>query len=305
MQQLNEIKDQREVVKTVGNFANSLQQIAAMRMVRLRRQVLASRRFVQEATVILRELSLEKKKQVEAELAQNMQDDFDTHEHGGSEDTLPKKALKQAIIVVTSDIGLCGSYNTEITKKLEAIVPDYPEADYYVIGKKGQSFMRLRSDLGVSFFPYHIPEDVRVDDLKPLIGMFLYYDEVHILYSKFVNTTTRDVSLVHLTDPLLVDEQAVVESQEGTFIFEPNLDTLIESTTQRLRYALFKQQILDSKLSLYSSQMVAMKAATDNAQELLGELKQSYNKARRKIVDKKILEVQAGRSLWDTESESL
>lgn len=307
MQQLNEIKDQREVVKTVGNFTNSLQQIAAMRMMKLRKQVLASRRFVQEATQILNELSLEKKKRLALELQQQKADSKQSLKQSESATLLSdEQEVKAAIIVVTSDIGLCGSYNTEITQKLETVTADYPNSDYYVIGKKGQSFMKLKEKkLNVTYYPYHIPEDVHIKDLRPIIGMFSYYDEVHILYSKYVNTTTRDVTLMHLSTPHVIEAQAIIDATEGRYIFEPSLDELIESTTNRLRYALFRQQILDSKLSLYTSQMVAMKAATDNADALLIELKQTYNKARRKIVDKKILEVQAGRSLWDTEQVTL
>ena len=88
------------------------------------------------------------------------------------------------------------------------------------------------------------------------------------------------------------------EVDEGKYIFEPDLEELIENVANKLRYALFRQQILDSKLSLYSSQMVAMQNATDNAKTLLKDLQMEYNKARRKNIDKKIQEVQAGRALW-------
>jgi F-type H+-transporting ATPase subunit gamma len=103
---------------------------------------------------------------------------------------------------------------------------------------------------------------------------------------------------VELAVPHIEADEIKKEEEEGRFIFEPDVEELIRSISAKLRFALFRQQILDSKLSLYTAQMMAMKTAADNADELLKELQLQYNKARRKMVDKKIQEVQAGRSLW-------
>jgi F-type H+-transporting ATPase subunit gamma len=207
------------------------------------------------------------------------------------------------VIIITSDQGLCGSYHSEIFTKLEPIIQKMPEADYFVIGKKGQHFcQRYSRQVNFQYFPYDISESVNLDELRPLIGMFYYYDQIYLVYSHFINTTKRDVLFIELTVPNLEKLQVAQEKIEGKYIFEPGIDELINQVNSRIRYALFRQQILDSKLALYTAQMVAMKTASDNAQNLLGELKLEYNKARRKLVDKKINEVQAGRSLWATEN---
>lgn len=295
MARINEIKEQQITVNSVGSFASSLQQIAAGRMVKLRRTVVAARRFVEEATLILRELQLEKTKRMEAELAGTP-----GKNPKGVDALLTHKVKRSAIIVISSDQGLCGSYNTDIAKKLDTIVPDYPELDYFVIGKKGQEYFRKAAKkYGVKFYPFNVPEEVSISHLKPLVGMFYYYDQIYMVYSKYINTTTREVVFVELAVPHVEEVEARKELSEGKFIFEPNLDDLILSINAKLRYALFRQQILDSKLSLYTSQMIAMQTAADNAKNLLADLQLQYNKARRKIVDKKIQEVQAGRALWD------
>ncbi len=288
------------MVNTVGSFANSLQQIAAMRMVKLRKTVFSSRRFVDEATLILRELHLERAKSYERELGRK--------QYTGSgpkdvDDILSLEGIKRkAIIVITSDIGLCGSYNTEIIQKLDEVMPKHKDADYFVIGHKGQNYLsRVASQHGVKFYPYNIPEAVSINDLKPLIGMFYYYTNIYLVYSRFVNTASREVVFMELSVPNIEEVEGVKEKEEGKFIFEPSIEDLIASVSARVRYALFRQQILDSKLSLYTAQMIAMKTAADNAQEMMGELQLEYNKARRKLVDRKIQEVQAGRSLWAEE----
>ncbi len=200
---------------------------------------------------------------------------------------------------MTSDIGLCGSYNTEIIKKLEEVMPQHPDADYFVLGHKGQNYMsRASAKYQVKYYPYNIPEEVSIQDLRPLIGMFYYYAQIYLIYSRFINTATREVVFMELAIPNIKEAELEKEKLEGKFIFEPSIDELIASVSARVRYALFRQQILDSKLSLYTAQMIAMKTAADNAQELLKDLQLEYNKARRKLVDKKILEVQSGRTLW-------
>jgi F-type H+-transporting ATPase subunit gamma len=297
MAKINEIKEQQTVVSAVGTFSNSLQQIATMRMMSLRKTVLASRRFVDEATIILRELKREKQAHMMKELSK-IDKRFKTI-----------KTYREAIIVLSSYQGLCGSYNVEIIKKLEEIMPKYPDSDYFVIGSKGQDYFRnqIRKLPNLNFFPYDIPEEVQIEDLHRLINMFPYYDRIYLIYNKYINTATREVVFLELVEPVEDEEEEKkgdeknpkeTKEDEGKFIFEPDIEELIVNVGSKLRYALFRQQILDSKLSLYSSQMIAMQNASDNAKELLKDLQLQYNKARRKLIDKKIQEVQAGRALW-------
>ena len=138
MPRLNEIKERQEVVQTIGGFANSLQQIAAMRMMKLRDLVLASKRFVEESTIILRELYLERDKQIQKQLALDKKSNRLPTLNQTSINRVDGP-IKTAIIAVTSDVGLCGSYNVEIFKKLDEVIGEYPDADYYIIGHKGQS----------------------------------------------------------------------------------------------------------------------------------------------------------------------
>lgn len=302
MARINEIKEQKIVVQSVGDFAGSLQQIAAARMVKLRKLVIASRRFVDEATLILRELQLAKMKVRHDLLNPKKSKMSKLTNKKKTEEEKPLFPERQAIIVISSNQGLAGSYNTEIIKKLENIALEHKEADFFVIGKKGQEFMaRFSKKNNIQYFPFNIPEEVKMNDLKPLIGMFYYYNRIHLVYSKYINTTTREVVFLELAVPHTgqMDDDQIQDIDK--YLFEPSVDELIQAISSQLRYALFRQQILDSKLSLYSAQMIAMQTASDNAKDLLKDLQMEYNKARRKLVDKKIQEVQAGRSLWDEE----
>jgi F-type H+-transporting ATPase subunit gamma len=298
MSTLNAIKDQQIVVNSVGSFASSLQQISAARMVKLRNKVIDARQFVEEATLILRELQMEKSKILENEAKAAAKSKLPL----GPKKAAVKKASRSATIVITSNQGLCGSYNTDIIRKMETMIPKYPNLDYFVIGSKGQEyFRRAAKKFGIRYYPFNVAEEVSMYQLKPLVSMFYYYDRIYLVYSKYINTTTHEVDFIELAVPHVEEIEARKELIEGKFIFEPNLDDLISSVNAKLRYALFRQQILDSKLSLYTSQMIAMQTASENAKNLLADLQLQYNKARRKQVDKKIQEVQAGRSLWANE----
>jgi F-type H+-transporting ATPase subunit gamma len=304
MAKVNEIKEQQSVVASVGEFAGSLQQIATMRMTQLRKLVLASRPFVDQATMILRELKREQTRKLLLDIKKTSRKKY----------SFPYKRTHHMIIIVSSSQGLCGSYNTEIFKKAEEVVKENPDADYFVVGSKGQDyFKRLKSKKypSLNYYHYNIPENVEIQHLRKLINMFVFYDQIHLVYSKYINTSTREVVFLELAEPLkeedinppkpkTKEEKKQLEKMllDGRFIFEPDIDLLIEHLTNKLRYALFRQQILDSQLSLYSSQMLAMQTASDNAKDLMKDLQMEYNKARRKIIDKKIQEVQAGRALW-------
>src|SRR3990172_5408304 len=242
MPQINEINQERIVVKSVGGFAHSLQQIAAGRMTRLRKRVEPPRRFVDEATLILRELELERTKQLEKELGVKKAE-LKSRKKPQKGQQLPPEHLNIAII-----------------KKADPIIEKYKDADYFVLGTKGQAFFaKAARKHGLAYYPYNIPEEVTLDDLRPLIGMFYHYDQIFLLYSKYVNTVIREVVFVELTVPNIIVDEAKKERVEGKFIFEPNVDELIKLMETKLRYALFRQQILDSKLAFYSSQMMAIK----------------------------------------------
>lgn len=288
MSTINEVKEEIIVVKSVGDFANALQQIATARMVKLREKVLASRPFVEEALTMMRELNTLKAK-LHAEDVVKMEKQKKTA-------AVAEGFGRTAIIVVTSNQGLTGRYNIEVYQKLEKVVAEQPNAEYFVIGKKGQEVF-LNGKYKVTYFPYEVGENFTIEDLRRLITLFDYYDQITLIYSRYINSAKRDVVVTSVVAPDLPEDEAS-KAQPGKYVYEPDIFHLIDSIGNKLRSALFQQQIFDSRLSQYSAQMIGMKTAADNAVELLGDLRLQYNKQRRKMIDKKIGEVFAGSALW-------
>ena len=295
MTSINETKEKIAVVKSVGDFANAMQQIAAMRMVALRDKVLASKRFVDEATEMLRELNLYKELIYQEEL------DGKKNKKKEAAEKQPEKPLKKAIIIVTSNQGLCGKFNAEIFRKIEGeILANNLDAEIFIIGKKGQEHYLKSKKFTFTFYPYNLPDEFTSQDLLRLVEMFPYYDRVMMVYSRFINTIKRDVvDTLLVTPPTTGNAPGEANPEEKVrFIFEPSVEELIRDISAQLRAAAFNRQVMDSRLAQFSAQMVGMQGATENAKVLLEDLNHEYNKIRRKMIDKKIGEVFAGSALW-------
>ena len=287
---LNEVKEQMVVVRSVGEFTNALQQIATLQMMKLRTKVVASRPFVEAASSMLLELSTLKNNLQAADLlALERKSKYKAKEAVGD---------KKAIIVITSNAGLTGRYNQEIFTKMEKVVAANEGADFYVIGKKGQEYFGGRR-FHLNRFPYQVPDNFTLDDIERLIKLFDYYPDITLVYSRYINSATRDVVSVSVVKPELeMPPETASNWKPPKYIFEPSIFELIDNISTKLRGALFQQQLFDARLSQFAAQMVGMKTASDNSVGLLADMQMEYNKQRRKMIDKKIGEVFAGSALW-------
>ncbi len=287
MSNINDIKEQMGVVASVGDFTNAMQQIATIRMMRLRTKVADSRLFVETAHEMLTELttlrdSLSLEQQMKLE-----------RKHAAKDMT---GSTKRAVILITSNQGLIGRYNNEIYAKFDKVRAENKDADIFVIGKKGQEYFAAGAVKNVSYYPYEVPDTFTAETLQRLVSLFDFYNLVTLIYSHYVNSATREVVALSVTAPTAVAEGDA--KKEARYIFEPDIIDLINGVSKTLRAALFQQQIMDGRLAQYSAQMLGMKAATDNAVGLTADLRMEYNKLRRKMIDKKISEVFAGSALW-------
>lgn len=291
MPTINDIKEQISVVRSVGEFTNAMQQIATLRMMRLRDKVLASRPFVEAAIGMLRELN-SLREQLESEERMKL----DKKKKAKPEEE--KNSGRRAVIVITSNQGLTGSYNIQIYKKMEKVLAEQKDAEYFVIGKKGQEIFGS-GKFKVRSYPYEVPDNFEIKDLMRLIRLFDLYEHITLIYSRYFNAAKQEVVITSVVTPE-VEPMEEYEKQPGKYLFEPDMYELIEGVSRRLRGALFQQQILDARLAQFSAQMIGMKTASDNSVKLLAEMQLEYNKARRKLIDKKISEVFAGSASWQS-----
>ena len=209
-------------------------------------------------------------------------------------------------IVVTADKGLCGGLNTNVlrafTTKLRELQAAGGTAQAVAIGNKGNSFLNR---IGVKVVS-HATQLGNTPTLEMLIGPVKVMlddfvsgkvDVVHLCYTRFINTMTQEPVIEQLL-PLAssrLDQTASEKAQYGwDYLYEPDAATVIDELLTRYVEALVFTAVAENMASEQSARMVAMKAATENAGSLIGELKLVYNKTRQAAITTELSEIVSG-----------
>ena len=217
-----------------------------------------------------------------------------------------KEARKIGFIVVTADKGLCGGLNSNIlravTNKMREVQAAGGTAEAVAIGNKGLAFLNR---LGVKVVS-HVTQlgdkpqlEKMIGPVKVMLDAFVEgrLDAVYLCYTRFINTMTQDPMVEQLL-PLSashMEQTAAEKAQYGwDYIYEPDAPTVINELLTRYIEALVYQAVADNMASEQSARMVAMKAATDNAGNLIAELKLVYNKTRQAAITKELSEIVGG-----------
>jgi F-type H+-transporting ATPase subunit gamma len=205
---------------------------------------------------------------------------------------------KRLIVLITSDRGLAGPLNTNAVRFAAHEIVDKPgDLDLVSVGRKGRDAMRRSGVPIVAHFP-GFGDRPSFEDVLPLARLISdeyeagTYNQVDVVYTRFVSTLVQRPDKVQLL-PIVptTDAQGIPGSQ---FIFEPApAEVLSELLPRYLGTRLF-QTALESSASFFSSQMVAMKNATENADELIEDLTLSYNKARQANITRELIEIASG-----------
>ena len=224
---------------------------------------------------------------------------------------VPNTAAKSAgVIVVTTDKGLCGGLNTNVlralTSKLRELEGQGQKVEAVAIGNKGLGFLN-RIGANVVSQVTQLGDKPHLDKLiGPVKVLFDAYAEgklsaVYLTYTRFINTMKQEPVVLQLlplaADSLKSDETtgAVGAGSHGwDYIYEPDAVTVIDELLVRYTEALVYQAVAENMASEHSARMVAMKAATDNAGNVIAELKLVYNKARQAAITKELSEIVAG-----------
>jgi F-type H+-transporting ATPase subunit gamma len=212
-------------------------------------------------------------------------------------------AKKVGFIVVTTDKGLCGGMNTNtlrtVTNKLRELESQGKTVEIVAIGNKGLSFFNRIGAHVVS----QVTQIGDTPHLEKLIGpvkvMLDSYQEgkldaVYVVYTKFVNTMKQESTMEQLL-PLSAERmQTDPDTTSWEYIYEPDAPTVIDDLLMRYVEALIFQAVAENLASEQSARMVAMKAASDNAGNVISELKLVYNKTRQAAITKELSEIVAG-----------
>ncbi|PFH09653.1 F-type H+-transporting ATPase subunit gamma [Collimonas sp. PA-H2] len=207
-------------------------------------------------------------------------------------------------IVVTTDKGLCGGMNTNslrlLTAKLRELEGQGNKVQAVAIGNKGLGFLH-RIGAKVVAHAVQLGDTPHLDKLIGPVKVLLdayqegRLDAVYLVYTKFINTMKQEPMLQQLlplsSDRLEADKEG---SHSWDYIYEPDVQSVIDELLVRYVEALIYQAVAENMASEQSARMVAMKSASDNAGNVIGELKLVYNKTRQAAITKELSEIVAG-----------
>ncbi|HGD5573197.1 TPA: F0F1 ATP synthase subunit gamma [Streptococcus agalactiae] len=211
---------------------------------------------------------------------------------------------KTGYIVITSDKGLVGGYNSKILKAMMDTITDYhTENDDYAIisiGSVGSDFFKARG-MNVSFELRGLEDQPSFDQVGKIIAQAVemykneLFDELYVCYNHHVNSLTSQVRMQQM---LPIKELGADEASEDRVItgfeLEPNREVILEQLLPQYTESLIYGAIIDAKTAEHAAGMTAMQTATDNAKNVINDLTIQYNRARQAAITQEITEIVAG-----------
>lgn len=278
------IKSRIRSVRSTRQITKAMELVAASKLRRAQEASATSRLYAQTARELLTQL---------ADLTDVKRDKF-----------YASRAVKQRlIIVITSDRGLAGAYNSNVHKMLTAAIRSdrekKVETSVICIGRKGAQFVSHISGIKVVGVYHTLPEHLSANDVRPIlksaIDQFLDngVDAVDVITTRFVSSMVQTAEKFQLL-PAGFDETNEVSKDIQLASFEPSTEEVLDGATIRLLEAQLFQAMLDANASEQSMRRVAMKNATDNASDIIDDLTLEMNKVRQGAITQELSEISAG-----------
>ncbi|WP_223065995.1 ATP synthase F1 subunit gamma [Paenibacillus caui] len=278
---IREIKRQIKSIQNTRQITKAMEMVASAKLRRAQEKAQAARPYEQ------------KLKEVVTSIAAGSQ--------GVSHPMLENRPVtRTAFIVITSDGGLVGGYNSNLLRKVTERLSSYNSKDEYglfVAGRKGRDYF-TRRNLPVEASVVELSDTPSFADIKSVTSAAVQgfeeeqYDEIYICYNKFINPITQ----VPTIDRLLPFEREEAQGGElkASYEYEPSPEGVLEVLLPKYAETLIYGALLEGKASELGAKMTAMGNATKNATKMIGELTLTYNRARQAAITQEITEIVAG-----------
>ena len=277
-----EIRSKIASIKSTQKITSAMEKVATSKMRRAQQRMAASRPYAERIRQVIGHLA-------------NANPEY-RHPF-----MIEREVKRVGYVVVSSDRGLCGGLNTNLFK---ALVKDMSsnreqgvEIDLCVVGSKGAAFFRNFGGNVVAAIS-HLGDEPSINDLigsvKVMLDAYLEgrIDRLSVVSNKFINTMTQKPTVEQLV-PLVATPEAELK-HHWDYLYEPDAATVLEHVITRYIESLVYQAVLENVASEHAARMVAMKAASDNANKLIGTLQLVYNKARQAAITQEISEIVGG-----------
>src|SRR5438105_8516130 len=287
MPSLRDIRRRIRSIRNTANITKAMELVAASRLRRAQMRVTASRPYANAMGALMAELG--------------------GPAPSGGEALHPlliqREVRNVGVLLVTPDRGLAGALNTNVIRRGTEVILENERADGHTVqvvtvGRKGQDFLARRGRNLLGTFT-GIVDRVRYDDVIPIARVIMdsfisgSIDRAVLVYPRFVSTLSQRPEVVQLLpiERPQAPEQAQSEERRLDYIFEPDPESILQQLLPRYIEVLIYQAILETAASFFSAQMVAMRNATDNANDLVHSLSLTYNKVRQANITREVTEI--------------
>ena len=308
MQNTKDIKRRRKSISNIGQIAKAMEVVSVTKMRRSQAIALATRPYAKEAMEILKTISQRTDPAFSYFLEQ-------------------RPEQKIAVLLISADKGLCGGLNSNIFRKTEEILNQHADSqiDFVVIGKKGAQWCeRKKLNVVKSFFSFgdYVDFEQTAPVSEFIINIFRArkYDAVFAIYTNFLSALKQEAtakmvlplkeeSLKEIIASIVPTYGRFTENQKNEIItaeefkwefeykFEPDMKLILDDLLYNLTQVEIYYVILESNASEHSARRMAMKNASDNAENIIKDLNLLYNKARQAAITQEISEIAAGSGL--------
>ncbi len=287
MASTRQLKSRIRSVKSTKQITKAMQMVAASKMRRAQEYAKASAPYERSAQELMAYLA-----------SQGATDEHPLFER--------RKIKNRLIVLIASDKGLAGAYNANVLRRyLDVLRRDEQKGIgnlTIAVGRKAAQFVSRLSDVSVigsyEDLPDHPAGVMFHANLNTICNMYINkeVDAVTVVYTKFVSGITQQADVIRLlpagTDVLI--DPSEVSNDVADAKYEPSVKEVLDAVTYRLVGSRFFQALLDSRASEHSMRMIAMKNATDNASDLVSDLKLAMNKARQGAITQELAEISGG-----------
>ncbi len=280
MASAKEIRGQIKAIQNTAKITKAMEMVAASKMRKAQDRVVSARAYAEGI----------------AQVVSNLMQAHPEYKHPFVTERAEIK--KVGLIMITTDKGLCGGLNTNALKvALKFMKAQKAEVEVLTIGRRAGSFMR-RVGAKVVGTKENVPDTPEVSDIIGVVSVAMdryikgELDEVHLIFSEFVNTMTQTPTATRLL-PCPVSE-VKKHASYWDYLYEPDSKEVMDGLLHRYVESLVYHGVLENKACEQSARMVAMKAATDNAKEIVKDLSITYNKARQAAITQELAEICAG-----------
>jgi len=278
MANIRDIKVRIDSVKSTKQITNAMKMVAASNLRKAKERIFKVRPYADYINIMIQTLQYKNK----------------NSEHPLFEENPGDK--KKALIVVTSDRGLCGAFNSAIIRHCTDYLQENSQVDLICLGKKGNDFFKKHDYTVIkSYINFFNEMDFTISSeiASEIVDLFIVekYDKIEILYNEFKSAIQQDIVLKQILPIIPINDENVTPID---YLYEPDDYTIMGELGSKYINVDIWRTLLESSASEQGARMTAMEAATENATELISKLTLFYNRARQAGITKEILEISSG-----------